>query len=105
MLPASITGDVNYCKVTLNTDDVSVGIVVGAILGINLTDIDEIHSQREDLSHSSLEQTMNYVTVSANEQVNLKTPFSNDKYRFMALHCLLYPSVSWCQHQKIVTQT
>ena len=36
---------------------------IGAILGINLTDIDEIHSQREDLSHSSLEQTMNYVCV------------------------------------------
>ena len=36
---------------------------IGAILGINLTDIDEIHSQREDLSNSSLEQTMNYVCV------------------------------------------
>ncbi|XP_065890669.1 beta-1,3-N-acetylglucosaminyltransferase lunatic fringe-like [Dysidea avara] len=100
-----LLGDVNYCKVTLNTDDVSVGIVAGAILGINLTDIDEIHSQRENLSLSSLEQTMNYVTVSANRLVNLKTPFPDDKYGFMALHCLLYPSVSWCQHQKIVTQT
>ena len=36
---------------------------IGAILGINLTDIDEIHSQRENLSLSSLEQTMNYVSV------------------------------------------
>ena len=36
---------------------------IGAILGINLTDIDEIHSQRENLSLSSLEQTMNYVCV------------------------------------------
>ena len=26
------SGDVNYCKVTLNTDDVSVGIVVGKLL-------------------------------------------------------------------------
>ena len=30
------SGDVNYCKVTLNTDDVSVGIVVGKVLHMPL---------------------------------------------------------------------
>ena len=36
---------------------------LGALLGYNLTDVDEIHSQRENLIYSSLEQTMNYVRV------------------------------------------
>jgi len=34
---------------------------LGALLGYNLTDVDEIHSQRENLIYSSLEQTLNYV--------------------------------------------
>ncbi|XP_065906605.1 beta-1,3-N-acetylglucosaminyltransferase manic fringe-like isoform X1 [Dysidea avara] len=97
------TGNLSFCNFTWTPDDVSVAVIFTALLGHKLTNVDEMHSQREDLSKATLEETKSYMTISSNKLVNLNSPFSDDEYKFMALHCLLYPNVSWCKGHRITT--
>ncbi|XP_065903065.1 beta-1,3-N-acetylglucosaminyltransferase radical fringe-like [Dysidea avara] len=93
------------CELAGNFDDITVGFIFGAVLGCNLTEVDSIYNQFYKLGNFSKEQISKFLTVSyimnakthkVTNAVPLKSNIPGDITRFMAYHCLLYPSVSWC---------
>ncbi|XP_065903066.1 beta-1,3-N-acetylglucosaminyltransferase manic fringe-like [Dysidea avara] len=91
------------CELAGNTDDIAIGFIIEVILGYNLTDTEYMFNQYDELDDFSIEQISKFLTVSfyvkkgkTIHAVPLQYNIPGDRSRFMAYHCLLYPSVSWC---------
>ncbi|XP_065889885.1 beta-1,3-N-acetylglucosaminyltransferase lunatic fringe-like [Dysidea avara] len=91
------------CELAGNTDDIAIGFVIEVILGCKLTETDDMYNQYDELDNFTIEQISKFLTVSyyvngnkVTNAVPLQSNITGDISRFMAYHCLLYPSVSWC---------
>jgi len=84
-------------------DDVTMGYVVEHLLRKQLTVIDKFHSHLEPmkfLKHSQLSDQISFSYSRYGQEMNVLNldGFNNqiDPYRFLSLHCLLFPNFSFC---------
>jgi len=84
-------------------DDVTMGYVVEHMLRKQLTVIDKFHSHLEPmkfLKHSQLSDQISFSYSRYGQEMNVLNldGFNNqiDPYRFLSLHCLLFPNFSFC---------
>ncbi|XP_038146539.1 beta-1,3-N-acetylglucosaminyltransferase manic fringe [Cyprinodon tularosa] len=85
-------------------DDCTVGFIVEKMLGIKMVHCSLFHSHLENLlliSQTSLPQqvTLSYgMFENKMNSIEVKGSFSKeeDPSRFKTVHCILYPSTSWC---------
>ncbi|XP_065901381.1 beta-1,3-N-acetylglucosaminyltransferase radical fringe-like [Dysidea avara] len=100
------------CQVTQRSDDVSVGYVLGGLLGYNLTSVADFNVQYDNLENYTLQEALQSITIGYTKEkikqqgkcfslitnhVPVEARFDDDPTRFLSYHCLLYPSVSWCK--------
>lgn len=101
-------------------DDMAIGFVIESILGYNLTVVPTMYSHLNLLSRISQQDLPKQITISYGERVQvresqkvtvkniIKFPdgiFSEieDPTRFLSYHCLLHPTISWCETQSLPT--
>ncbi|XP_037073880.1 fringe glycosyltransferase-like [Pollicipes pollicipes] len=84
-------------------DDVTVGYIVEHLLKVPLTVVDRFHSHLEQMKFirsEELSEQISFSYASDGEEenvINLETfNKQKDPTRFYSLHCLLYPSTSFC---------
>jgi len=84
-------------------DDVTMGYIVEHMLRKQLTVIDKFHSHLEPmkfLKHSQLTDQISFSYSRYGQEMNVLNldGFNNqiDPYRFLSLHCLLFPNFSFC---------
>ncbi|XP_065900892.1 beta-1,3-N-acetylglucosaminyltransferase manic fringe-like [Dysidea avara] len=98
----------DLCVMTGIKDDWTVGMIIVSLLGHHRDIYDKVKTQQTRtylLARANLEDMKKYVCVASTgtRQRNLESyartinlPLSEDPMRFLAYHCLLYPTVSWC---------
>ncbi|KZS09219.1 Beta-1,3-N-acetylglucosaminyltransferase radical fringe [Daphnia magna] len=84
-------------------DDVTMGYIVEHLLSKQLTVVEEFHSHLEPMkflkqSHLAEQITFSYSHYGPEMNVLSLNGFNNqiDPYRFLSLHCNLYPNFSFC---------
>uniref|UniRef100_A0A3Q2UE55 Beta-1,3-N-acetylglucosaminyltransferase n=1 Tax=Fundulus heteroclitus TaxID=8078 RepID=A0A3Q2UE55_FUNHE len=85
-------------------DDCTVGFIVEKMLGISMVHCSLFHSHLENLLLISQRSLPQQVTLSYGmfenkmNSIEVKGSFSEeeDPSRFKTIHCILYPSTSWC---------